>query len=540
MKNIILKILVAGMLISGLASCGDDWLNLTDPNQETAYTYWKTAEQFNQGLTAAYSTWRRPGFFSRWFQVLTVIKSDEGWSNSPNPEFIGDASFVMDSYNYDSNEGLNLPWKAMYNSLYYVNQVIDNMNAHGYSLFPAEEANKILGQGYFIRGVAFWAIAGLYGSGPLPLSSTATQFDTKIANQEELYKQALEDFTKAAKLLPVKWPKADAGRATKGGALGMMARVNMQLAGIKCHRPWDAANQDKNAADAYWAAAKSNMDEIFKLSIYKLVPNWLDNFTEANENNEESLFEVNFKEGTVNGKEVGNQRPKFLGLYAGTSSGLSWDDGSAREWLLDEFNKERDKDGNVDQRKFHTLFYYDEAEPQTTTAVYYGKTWKEWNSINRFEKKCYWKKYTSVENNPKATGEGYVTGVNIRILRLADVYLMYAECINELNGDRATAVEYINKVRRRVNMSDLDPAKFNSYDALMEQIKHERILELCGECERWFDLDRWGDLHSQEKLNALAEHDPDFRTFRLGISHLWCIPNHEINLWKGLKQNPGY
>ena len=94
MKNIILKTLVASMLISGLASCGDDWLNLTDPNQETAYTYWKTAEQFNQGLTAAYSTWRRPGFFSRWFQVLTVIKSDEGWSNSPNPEFIGDASFV--------------------------------------------------------------------------------------------------------------------------------------------------------------------------------------------------------------------------------------------------------------------------------------------------------------------------------------------------------------------------------------------------------------------------------------------------------------
>lgn len=540
MKNIILKTLVVASLVGGTTSCGDEWLGLSDPNQETSYTYWKTADQFNQGLTAAYSTWRRPGYFSRWFQVLTVIKSDEGWSNSPNQEFIGDANFVMDSYNYDSNEGLNLPWQAIYNSIYYVNQVIDNMNDHGYSLFAKEDADKLLGQGYFIRGVAFWSVAGLYGAGPLSISSTGTQLNTRIANQEELYKQALEDFTKAAELLPTSWPASDAGRATKGGALGMMARMNMQLAGLKCHRPWDTVNQNQQEANAYWTAAKENIESIFKLNKYSLVPNWVDNFTEANENNEESLFEINFKEGTVNGKEVGNQRPKFLGLYAGTSSGLSWDDGSAREWLLDEFNQERDKDGNIDMRKFHTLFYYDENEPQTTTAVYYGKTWQEWNNVNRFAKKCYWKKYTSVENNPSATGEGYVTGVNIRILRLADVYLMYAECINELNGDRQIAVEYINKVRRRVNMSDLNYTQYNNYDALMTQIKHERLVELCGECERWFDLDRWGDLHTQEKVNALAEKDPDFKTFRVGISHLWCIPNHEINLWHGFEQNPGY
>ena len=44
-----------------LTSCGDDWLSLSDPNLETADTFWKTADQFNEGLTAAYSTWRRPG-----------------------------------------------------------------------------------------------------------------------------------------------------------------------------------------------------------------------------------------------------------------------------------------------------------------------------------------------------------------------------------------------------------------------------------------------------------------------------------------------
>lgn len=539
MKHIFKKILVASVAVASLTACSDDWLSLSDPNQETSDTFWKTTEQFDQGLSAAYSTWRRPGYFSRWFQVLLILRGDEGWSESPNAEFQADANFVISAYNYDSNEGVNLPWQAMYNSLYYVNQVIDNMNDHGYEIFSKEEADQILGQGYFIRGVAFWAIAGVYGKGPVQTSSTE---NGPIGTQEDLYKQALADFTQASELLPTSWSSDEKGRVTKGGAYGMMARCNMQLAGIKSHRPWDAASQDASEAKAYWQAAKNNMDNVFALGIYKLCDNWMDNFTESNENNAESLFEVNFKDGLINGNEVGNQRPKFLGLYLSDGSG-AWNDGSARDWLLDEFDKERDKNGDVDMRKFHTLFYYDEAEPQTATANYYGKTWSEWCQTegyqnNEFPHKCYWKKYTSVETDNKS--EDYSSGANLRILRLADVYLMYAETLNELGEDRATAVEYINKVRRRVGMSDLNASAFSSYDVLLDQIKHERVVELCGECTRWYDLDRWGDLHEQAKVNEISERDADFLNFTVGQNHLWLIPNHEINLWEGLTQNPGY
>ena len=172
MKQIFAKIMMVAALSLGLTACSDDWLSLSNPFQETADTFWETSEQFDQGLSAAYSTWRRPGYFSRWFQVLMILRGDEGWSESPNAEFQADANFVISAYNYESNEGLNLPWQAMYNSLYYVNQVIDNMNEKGYKLFSEEEANQILGQGYFIRGVAFWAIAGIYGKGPVQTSST--------------------------------------------------------------------------------------------------------------------------------------------------------------------------------------------------------------------------------------------------------------------------------------------------------------------------------------------------------------------------------
>ncbi len=527
------------MLFGGITACSDNWLSLSDPNKETADTFWKTASQFDEGLSAAYSTWRRPGFFSRWFQVLLILRGDEGWSESPNAEFQADANFIISAYNYTSNEGINNPWQAMYNSIYYVNQVIDNMNDHGYDLFSKEDADHILGQGYFIRGVAYWAIAGVYGKGPIQTSSVE---NGEIGSQEDLFKQALADFTKASGLLPDSWSTNEKGRVTKGGALGMMARCNMQLAGMKCHRPWDTASQDAAAAKEYWQAAKKNMEDIFAMGIYKLCDNWMDNFTESNENNDESLFEINFKDGLINGNEVGNQRPKFLGLYLSDGSG-AWNDGSSRDWLLDEFNKERDKDGNVDMRKFHTLFYYDAAEPQTTTANYYGKTWSEWCATegytnNKFPHACYWKKYTSVETDNKA--EDYSSGANFRVLRLADIYLMYAEVLNELGEDRTTAVEYINKVRRRVNMADLNSANFTTYDELLTQIKHERLVELCGECTRWFDLDRWGDLHEQAKVNEISERDVDFLNFKVGQNHLWIIPNHEINLWPGLTQNPGY
>lgn len=594
MKHIIIKSLLGATLACGLTACSDDWLGVTNPFEETVDTFWQTAEQFDQGLSAAYSTWRRPGYFSRWFQIHTIIRSDEGWSESPNAEFQADANFNMNGYNYDGNEGLNLPWAAFYSSVYYANQVIDNINAKCFdadghyiagSILPEDKAKATRGQAYFIRGLAEWAIAGIYGRGPLNVSSTHYG---GVVDEEVFYAQAATDFETAAEVLPVSWPAAEAGRVTRGGALGMAAKMNMQLAGMHSHRPWatgasDGRNgnvaQDPATARQYWLKAKEQIEQIMAMGNYRLMDNWMDNFTEEHENNAESIFEVQFKDGLINGQEVGNQRPKFLGLYLAGGSG-AWNDGSARDWLLAEFNKERDKDGNVDPRKFHTLFYYDPAEPQTATANYYGKTWPEWANDasaglpqGSSRHACYWKKYTSVETDNKE--EDYSSGANLRILRLADLYLMYAEVINELieNGgcdkSRDEAVEYINKVRRRSNMADLTPSHlplgyytydpknnvftggstlqiFSSYADLLECIKHERMTELCGENTRWFDLDRWGDLHEQGKVNEIANRDPEFLNFKVGQNHVWCIPNHEINLWEGeeepkrLTQNPGY
>ncbi len=526
MKNLIIKSLAALMLTTGVAACNDDWLDLSDPNRESADTFWQTEDQFQEGLYAAYATLRRPGVFSRWFHVLMVLRSDEGWSESPNAEFQAVANFNMSGVNYDGNESVTLPWSETFGMIYYINQVIDNVNDHGYDVMDKETADGILGQAYFLRGVAFWYLAGSYGKVPLQISSTA---DGEITEQEGIYKQCIIDFTAASQILPEEWPKSEIGRPTKGGAIGMLARINMQLAGIY-KRPWENRTAEANE---HWKAAKQNIEDIFAMNRYSLVANWLDNFTEENENNEESLFEINFKDGLVDGKETGMQRPKFLGLYISSGEG-AWNDGSSRDWLLDEFDKETDIDGNPDPRKRLTLFFDDPNDTQN----YYGKTYAEWNESEHFAHKCYWKKYTSVDTDNKS--EDYSSGANFRVLRLADVYLMYAEVLNELDGDRSLAIEYINKVRRRVNMRDLTVSAYNDYESLKDLLRHERLTELCGECTRWYDLDRWGDIHTQEGVNKLAERDADFLTYKVGQSHLYMIPIHEISLFPGLTQNAGY
>ncbi|MDE6610412.1 MAG: RagB/SusD family nutrient uptake outer membrane protein, partial [Muribaculaceae bacterium] len=187
-------------------------------------------------------------------------------------------------------------------------------------------------------------------------------------------------------------------------------------------------------------------------------------------------------------------------------------------------------------RKHYTLFFDDPYDPDE--VLYHGMTWAQLDSINHFNKRCYWRKYSQVDSHTGRT-EIYSGDVNCRMIRLAEIYLNYGEIMNELN-DRSTAVEYINKVRRRANMADLTASSFANRDQLLDQIKHERVMELCSECLRWPDLDRWGDLYNQASINEIAQRDADFNTFTLGKSNLYPIPQREIDYYPGLTQNPNY
>src|SRR5690554_2285785 len=89
-------------------------------------------------------------------------------------------------------------------------------------------------------------------------------------------------------------------------------------------------------------------------------------------------------------------------------------------------------------------------------------------------------------------GQGRSDGdYNFPVMRLADVYLMYAEATNEVNGPQADAIDLVNRIRHRGNLPPLSPEKTASKDEFFKAIEQERVIELLGEGHRGFDLRRW-------------------------------------------------
>jgi hypothetical protein len=501
-------LLLAGLAIA--AACSDDFLERQNPNEMTTDNFWNTEDDLMNGLNAAYRPLRFNGVYSRWLHVLYISRSDEGYSISPNPDFISYSNFL--TRNNDGTEGVFYPWLDMYKGLFWANQVLDNAPAIDVN---AELKERVMGEAYFLRGMEFFNIAGVFGRGPISLTSFA-ETGNVIGEQPELYGQAKKDFQEAAARLPADYEKnTDLGRATKGAALGMLAKVCAQL------HQWDEVEQ--------------LCREIFALKgsggqpLYALVSSYRDNFTATNENNEESLFEIQFAYGIQAGIDLGCQRVKFLGLPV---DGAAWDDATASNIVRNDLEKEKTTANDVDPRLGVTLFH------NGTPELFYGKTWAAWGLNNA---KVYWKKYTNYDTQ---TLEDYNSGINFRVLRLADIYLLYAEALNELSRT-AEAYEYINKVRSRVGLPNLESSTVftgigNDQGKMRQQLMHERSCELAGECWRWLDLERWGMFESADGISWLKSRDSEFDNFTIGKSNRYPIPYREIALVPGLVQNPGF
>lgn len=518
-KNAIIDLMrsvIVLVLILTTASCSKDFLERTNPNEQSAADYWETEEHVMNGINAAYRPLRFNGCYGRWIHILYTSRSDEGWCHSPNPHFQSYSNFQMGSYNDASAEGILFPWLDMYKGIFWANQVIDN--APGADM-DAALRDRVTGEAYFLRGLHYFNLAGIYGRGPLQTTSFAGGGDPTIAEQDDLFEQAAEDFLTAIGLLPeVYEDPIDLGRATKGAATGMLAKTYMQL------KDWDAALTQIEAV--------INMEGPGGSLLYRLVPDYRDNFTAVNENNSESIFEVQFGYGREAGTDLGGQRAKFMGLQV---DGVAWADADPRRAMYEDFYLETTTGGQVDPRLKSTIFYYDAGDPG---EQFYEKTWDEWG-LDR--NAIFWKKYANYDTQ---TGEDYNSGINFRVLRLADIYLMYAEVLNE-TGRTSEAYPYINLVRNRAGLPDLEssavfPGIGSDPEKMRKQIMHERSLELAGENWRWLDLARWGFFEDQAAINMLSERDAEFLNFKIGTHDRYPIPYREIPLIPGLVQNPGF
>ena len=526
MKNSIFKIIATFVLVLIFTQgCKKDFLNVPDPNTPTAQDFWTSAKSAQAGINAIYSTFHRPGL-CRNIHFMTLVRSDMGFSTSPNADIINTcAIFHITNYNDWLSTSI---WQDCYIGINRANQVLDNVP--GISM-DSQQKQQFIGEAKFLRGFFYYNLAVLYGNVPITLHTSKPSDYPPTSPQDSVYAQAEKDFTAAASALPDSYDAANVGRATKGAAYAMLGKCYMQQ------------HQYQKALDAFqWLVTGPGKN------LYHLVSNYRDNFVETHENNAESVFEIQY---AVNPNDTHDDdiAPNNGDLNYGTSippffapRPIGFTDGQARRWVVWQFLKEKTVNGLRDPRLAASFLYDSTNVHGPDSTMVYGRTWTSLGYSNdptvvpNNNQVCFRKFLDDATMN----GEVFHSGNNWRYIRYADVLLLYAEALNDMN-QTTEAYQYVDQVRERAGLAPLSQVKPGmNQQQFLDQLNHERITELAGEGHRWDDLERWGYLTNQSKIDELAKDDPDFKSFVVGRDEFLPIPQTDRDLNPNITQNPGY
>jgi len=521
MKKLVYILIAAGLL----SSCDVDVQN---PNTITTTTFWKTEKDAQYGVNAVYNMFYKPGTFSRWVWFRLDLTSDEGFSQSPWAELKEWTQFRYNNYNFW--EGNAWTYRDFYEAIFRANQVLHYVPEIEFA--DAKHKEYVLGQAHFLRGMYYYYLALLWGSEntslPIVLEPSTPGMQPEGHTETEIYAQAIADLTKASELLPEEWDNPNKGRATKGAAFAFRAKCHMQQ-----HKWTDAKN------DLEWLVNGAGK------KYYDLTANYFDNFSKDKENNQESVFEIQYSDANPAPAGDGDFAVEpNLGLNRGqffAPPGIGWTDGELRPWLITEFKKEKDVNNENDIRLRYTAFYSDMHLdfPNNTKIYSLTSNPEQWNKDN-YRGRVFFRKYSSEYYR---NYDDYYNPTNVRLIRYSDILLMYAECVAQSNGSLAEAVALVDRVRARVNMPKMavnQTAATTNRTTFLKRLQMERLLELATEGHRWADIKRWGLLDNQEGVNELKSRDPDFENFVVKKHRVLPIPSDEVNNNPNVKQNPNY
>lgn len=522
MKKLVYLFLALSVL--GLSSC--DWVSEPTPGVTQLSDYFVSGQACIYNVNADYVplAWEfNNTYYSEWF--IGDVMSDDALKGGQN---ISDMAAAYQLENFKSNADNEIAeefFKAQYEgiarcnlSLHYIPTVACDSDMN------EELKQRLLGECYFLRAYYYFRLVRTYGGVPLTLEieNDDAKWQRARSSADVIYAQIISDLEKAESRL---WNKSktggeDMGRATKGAAQAMLVKVYMYMHNYTKAKEW---------GDKFLTDQKSE---------YSLVPNFADNFTLSGENNAESIFEIQYANEGTSDFNPGNgaTRGTFTTVLTRSRSTNMGDEG----W---GFNKPT-----------HNLYNeYEEADSLRRDATIILLDSAHLGDQDVYLGTSYLNRKTGMYN---ADGTGYTyklahntRGVlNNKQIRLADLYLLYAEACQE-TGDDATAIIYLNKVRDRVGLAPYPGYSFKvngveiTSPTLQEAIRHERRMELAMEGHRWFDLCRWGVAY--EVMTAyMAQEDPEAKAemqpFIKGVHELLPIPNKQRQLNSLLDQNPGY
>jgi hypothetical protein len=480
------NIAIISLMLLAFLSCNDEKFLDVNPSTETPEQALSSPTAATELVNAVYNkflNWNQSSFAWNGVSSMTSDDADKG----SDPGDTGGDKDLMDALSFSPTSlSFNEVWEANYQGIARANQALKFLPG-----LDIDETLKkrLIGESKFLRSIFYFRLAQMFGGVPLIKSvpNIQNQDDIKAANtratRKEIYEFIITDLTEAAADLPTQYGGPDLGRATKGAALTLLAKVHMY-----------------NLEDAgRWQKVKDLTTQVMGLG-YNLTTNYEDIWKEIGENNIESIFEIQARGETPNKGVEGY----FVSQGARGAGGWGWGFNTPTQDLANAYEA-------GDTRRDATIIFRGET-------LWDGLLVPNTVSNPMYNQKAYVSKTAETFN-----GNDWESNKNIRVLRYAEVLLMNAEACIEVGGDAATP---LNRVRLRAGLG-------NAPAVNKAAVWKERRVELAFEHDRYFDLVRQGRAGV-----VLRAHGKNFVD---GKHELFPIPQAQIDLSGGLLiQNPGY
>lgn len=500
-----MKKLILYTIVLMLVSCNDDFLERNPLDQPSSETFWVSADNAEMWVNNLYRG--LPGAGDNVFEGM----SDNAWPRTfgevGRGGFQSNSTSIADYWDYG----------YIQKSLEFLEKVEEIPD------LSAEEKGKLNGQARFILAIKYYQLITLFREVPLVTRSLSIEeSDIPKSPKEEVLTFILEHLDKAVEELPATWPVSENGRATKGAALTLKARILL--------------------FNERWSEAATTAKQVMDSELYELHPEFGELFLRSFNN---KTKEVILARQYAQSLDMHNLFTiySFLGLGGFGSmlpapslvnsfecvDGLPIDESP----LYDETNPF----ANRDPRYYETFIY----PFQTVNGIYYDPIGGTPAQIAQAATYMYYRKYI----NDMKKGE-LATWVNWIIFRYADVLLMYAEAKNEVSGPDDSVYDALDLIRTRANMPTVDRARYHDKELLRSLIRNERRVEMAGEGLRYFDIIRWRiaestqntELKSIEVPGLLPLKSVETRVFDPARHYVWPIPQFAIDRSRKLEQHP--
>lgn len=486
MKTTLIKMFGLFLVLFIAQSC-EDILEEQTFTEISTNTFYQNQADALAALNAAYAKLKEGnGYYKQIFLSNLFAASDQGLSSFQHGAFR--------SGNIEStNPNLPRTWIEIYDAIKDANNVIANVNET--NVPDADIRMRILGEARFLRGLHYFNLVRCFGEVPLRTTPVLPNDEgLPLSPITDIYDVIISDFQYAADHC---WAFNESrngltnniGRVTKASAHAMLAKVYIQMASSKRTALEGVMGNARYAAlpgsaDSYYQLAKEQCDLVLTQSFYQLVTDldsWINIFSSTNGNNAEMLFDVQ-------GSAVPGQGTAVSNLFSPQNSGLAGGGfGGVNRMIPGFINNNMDRNDARYQNSIVRAY-------QDATNSYalnlnsngYFRTNLETGEARGILQVIWTAKYIDRD----ATTE-YTSQQNWHVIRLADVYLMRAEALAELNRNPSLANPDLSILRNRVGMPNFDGSAMDMTQ-FRRALLRERSAELSAEGHRFFDITRMG------------------------------------------------